>query len=434
MENQDQKQEESAGLSYSALELEKRAGLSRMRGFATGLLLLMVLAYTGLHFAPGDIWWLQLLTATTEAAMIGALADWFAVTALFRRPLGLPIPHTAIVQTRKDSIAEQFGQFVQENFLSEALVSRRIRTLHPSEKVAAWLQQPENAALIVDQILKGLSGLLKVINDEDVRRLIERSMEARIRKTSFAPILGELAEFIANPEREKELVNAFVRMGQSLLQDANEQIRDKVAAETPGWFPKAVDKAIYQRIIRGVRETLDEVQMDADHPTRQRMLERVHAFIEQLKHSTEMQQQEEHIKEELLSHPAMRDFSASLWQDVQSALLKRTETEAGELDETLRSTVQSFGRAIVEDPQLAARTDALVESAARYLISRFGSEVAELISGTIRSWDSKATAELIEVQIGRDLQFIRINGTVVGGLIGLLLFVLTGIPGLVARI
>lgn len=410
---------------YSALELEKRAGLNSMRRLATGLLILMAAAYIALQFAPADLFWAGLLGATAEAAMIGALADWFAVTALFRRPLGLPIPHTAIVQNRKDAIADQFGRFVQENFLSETVVAERIRTLHPATRVAAWLRQEDKGALVAAQLHTGLVNLLKVVNDEDIRRLMERGVEKRIRDTAFAPLLGEMMELVADGEREKDLVDATVRIGRTLLQDADEDIRNRVTEETPWWFPKAVDRAIYHRIVRGVGETLSEIQQDERHPTRTRLLERMRAFMQELKHSPEMRRQEERFKEELLSFPAMREFIGSLWQDIRDALLKRADTGDGQLEEALRASVRSLADAVVRDPQLANRIDAFAENIACYLISRFGDETAELISGTIRGWDPKATAERIEVQIGRDLQFIRINGTLVGGLVGLLLFLAT---------
>ena len=396
-----------------------------MRRLATGLLILMALIYVATHFAPQNFFWVGLIAATAEAAMIGALADWFAVTALFRRPMGLPIPHTAIVQTRKDAIADQFGQFVQENFLSKPLVAERIRSMGPARRAASWLQRTENAELVAAQIHTGLVNLLKTIDDESIRQLIERRVESRIRDTSFAPLLGELMEFVVEGEREKELVDAAVRIGQTLLQDADDDIRDKVTEETPWWFPKAVDRAIYHRIVHGINETMNEIQSHVHHPTRLRLLERMHAFIYDLKHSADMQQQEQRLKEDLLNLPAVRGFSASLWEDVHDALLKRAGTGENDLQKTLGSAVQSFAKAVLEDPELAARIDALAEDLACYLISRFGTETAGLISNTIRSWDPEATADLIETQIGRDLQFIRINGTVVGGLVGLVLFVAT---------
>lgn len=410
------------------LELQKKTELGRMKRLATGLLLLMTTVYVATRIFHGDFVWLGFLEATAEAAMVGALADWFAVTALFRHPLGLKIPHTAIIPNRKDQIADQFGIFVQQNFLSEAVISQKIRSMALSRRVADWIVQRENARAIAEQVTAGLAGVVRVMNDEDVQTMIERKVEQRIRTTSFAPMIGELLTFITSGRRQQELFDATVKIGLYLLEDSDDDIRDTVKRETPWWFPNSVDKAIYFRIVRSVSKMLYEMQHDIYHPARVKLVQMVNGFLDDLKHSPDIQDKEIALKEDILKEPAVRDFTVSLWTDIKRALLDQSEHPDAELKQAIEDSVISFGRSIQEDPLLAEKIDGWADDSARYLIRTYGHEVADLIASTIENWDPEATSERIEIQIGKDLQFIRINGTVVGGLAGLTIHTLSILP------
>ncbi|XOV87902.1 MAG: DUF445 domain-containing protein [Pseudomonadota bacterium] len=415
---------------FTALELHKQDELAKMKRLASGLLLLMTLIYILCRLFEGQFVWLGFVEATAEAAMVGAIADWFAVTALFRHPLGLKIPHTAIIPRRKNEIAEQFGIFVQQNFLSEAVISQKIRAMQLSRRVASWISQRENARAIAEQVTAGLAGVVKVMNDDDVRVLIERKVEQRIRETSFAPIMGDLLSFVTSGRRQQELFDGAVRAGMFLLEDSDDDIRSTVRDETPWWFPDSVDRAIYHRIVRSVSKMLYEMQVDIYHPMRVRLVQMMKDFMEDLKHSEDIREKEVAIKEDILKEPALRDFTGSLWRDIKQALLHQSENPDAELKQAIEDSVVRFGESITEDPALAAKIDGWAEDSARYLIRTYGHEVAGLISETIENWDPHATSERIEVQIGKDLQFIRINGTVVGGLAGLTIHTLTSLPGL----
>ena len=396
-----------------------------MKRTATGLLVLMTIIYIGTRIFHGQYEWIGFVEATSEAAMVGALADWFAVTALFRHPLGLKIPHTAIIPTRKDSIAEQFGEFVRQNFLSEGVISEKVQSMQLSKRVADWIVEPDNANAIADQVTAGLSGVVKVMNDDDIQSLIESQVESKIRSTSFAPMIGDLLTFITSGRRQQDLFEVFVKIGQNLLEDSDDDIREKVQQETPWWFPGSLDKAVYHKIVRGVSKTLYEMQFDIYHPVRVRMMQMSNEFMEQLKHSDDIREKEIAIKDDILNETAVREFTHSLWTDIKEALLRQSENPDAELRHAIQEAVIKFGESIESDAKLAAKIDGWADETARYLIRTYGHEVSGLISETIEGWDPVATSERIELQIGKDLQFIRINGTIVGGLAGFTIHSLT---------
>jgi uncharacterized membrane-anchored protein YjiN (DUF445 family) len=405
-------------LTLLELDPQRVAELNRMKLLATGLLALVTLVFLISAYFEARFDWVGYINATAEAAMVGAIADWFAVTALFKHPMGLKIPHTAIIPTRKDEIAGQFGEFVQSNFLSEAVVGEKIRSMNLSRRVAAWLVQPENASAVAEQMTAGLAGIVRVVNDSDVQQMIESRVEDKIRSTSFAPIIGDILTFITSGRRQQDLFDSAVGVGLYLLEDSDRDIRDKVAEETPWWFPNSVDKAIYQRIIRSVSKMLYEMQVDIYHPLRIRLMSMIKRFLDDLKNSEEIRKKEVSIKEDLLKAPAVVDFTSSLWHDIKEMLIHQSENPDAELKRAIENAVISFGESILEDEALARKIDGWAEDSARYLINTYGHEVAALISDTIEGWDPVATSNRIEEQIGKDLQFIRINGTVVGGLVG----------------
>jgi len=396
-----------------------------MKRLATGLLLAVTVIFISARLGHGIAPWVGYIEATAEAAMIGALADWFAVTALFRHPLGLKIPHTAIIPQRKNQIAEQFGRFVQENFLSEQVISTKIRAMNLSRHVALWLVTPRHADAVAEQLTNGLAGAVRVMNDASVQSMIEQRLVDKIRDTHFAPLIGDLLTFLTSGRRQQEAIDAAVNIALKLLEESDEQLREKIGAETPWWFPSSLDQAVYNKLSRSLTATLYEMQMDVLHPMRTRLINMTDEFLKELKHSTEIRSKEAAIKEDLLNQPALRDFTQSLWYDIKAALLRQSEQPNAELKRTIQQSVMKFGEAILEDPALAHKIDGWAEASAGYLIRTYGHEAADLISGTIDGWDPEATAERIELQIGRDLQFIRINGTLVGGLAGLVIHCLS---------
>ena len=404
---------------FTELELDKQTELQKMKRLASGLFLLVTLIYIIASVFATAHPAIPYIKATAEAGMIGALADWFAVTALFRYPLGIKIPHTAIIPNRKNSIADQFGVFVQQNFLSDEIITGKIRSMNLSRRVANWIIDPANSKAVAEQITDGIAGIIKVMNDQDIQTMIEQKLENKIRETSFAPMIGDVLTFLTSGKRQQAAFDAGVNIALSVLEDSDDQLREKIQQETPWWFPGSLDKAVYQKIMKSTSKALYEMQVDIFHPMRVRLVQMSNEFMEDLKHSDEIREKEISIKEDLLQQVAVRDFTGSLWQDIKQALLEQSQAPDAELRQAIQDAVERFGQSILDDDKLADKINGWAEDSARYLLNNYGHEVAILITQTIESWDPESTSERIEIQIGKDLQFIRINGTVVGGLAGL---------------
>ena len=402
-------------------DVAKQADLRRMKTIATGLLVFSFLVFIVSSIFVERAVWIGFVQATAEAAMVGALADWFAVTALFRYPLGLKIPHTAIIPNRKDEIGAALGRFVKTNFLTGEIVAEKLRSANVAQAVATWLMEPENSALIARHVATGLATAVQVMKNDDILALIEGTVTARIRSARIAPLLGRFLDLITSGGRERELVQGTVKLGILLLDENKEAVLDKIGRETPWWLPKNVDLAIYQKLADSLQVTLQDVDQDPSHPLYQHFDALIARFVEDLQHSPQVQARETAWKEEILQDALVRDFSTSLWDDIKTILVERSADPDLELRQSIQQGLVSFSQAVLEDPALITKLNQWVEAGARYLIEEYGHEVEHLIAQTIQRWDAKATSRKIELYVGRDLQFIRINGTIVGGLVGLVI-------------
>jgi uncharacterized membrane-anchored protein YjiN (DUF445 family) len=407
-------------------EALKRRQLQTMKFRATGLLVLAAIVFVIAHWlehttSPG---W-GYLRATAEAAMVGAIADWFAVTALFRYPLNIPIPHTAIIPRRKDRIGRSLGNFVEHNFLSPPVITAKLRSAGVGRKLAEWLSVPENGDAVGRHVSAAATGVLQVLKDEEVQELIESSLVSRIRKTHVAPLAGNVLSLVTAGDRHQELLDSAVRLLERLVDENREAIRDRIGKETPWWMPQAVDDKIYQKVVGGIDATLHEVATDPDHPLRERFNEAVSEFIQRLRESPEMLERGEGIKEELLSHPAVRDYSVSLWTDMKASFLRHADDPESAFRRRVGAAVNRFGATLMEDEELMEKVEGWVEGAVLYLVDQYRHEAGDLIATTVSAWDPEDTTRKIELQIGKDLQFIRINGTLVGGLAGLVIYSLS---------
>jgi uncharacterized membrane-anchored protein YjiN (DUF445 family) len=402
----------------------KQLRLDRMKRIATGLLLLVAAIFLVARLLERRYPWLEIVRATTEAAMVGALADWFAVTALFRRPLGLPIPHTAIVPTRKDRIGASLGGFVQNNFLAREPIVARLQTLGPARRIAEWLCRPASARTIATHVARALTGAVEVMRDEDVQALIDRSLVARIRTTRIAPLVGNVLSLVTSTDRHHELLDETLRLLDRVVQQNDELIRERVRAESPWWIPEAVDDRIHDRIVTAIENTIHAVSVDPDHPLRHRFDVAVRNFVERLRSSPEVIARGEELKEELLAHPGVREFSAAIWSDAKAAIVRYGERAAEGDERPIERGIASFGQAMLDDPELLAKVDGWIVEATLYVVEQFRTEVARFIAETVSAWDPEDTSRKIELAVGRDLQFIRINGTIMGAIVGLLLYLI----------
>jgi uncharacterized membrane-anchored protein YjiN (DUF445 family) len=402
----------------------KRRRLNAMKWWAGGLLVFAAVVFVIASWLQPSYPWLSYVRATAEAAMVGAVADWFAVTALFRHPLGIPIPHTAIIPTRKERIGKSLGSFVENNFLAPAVISRRLADADVAGRAAGWLADPANGDAVGKHASGVVAGLLQVLRDEEVQELIEESLLSRVRATQVAPLTGRILSVVTAENRHQELFDSAIRLLQRGLDENRDILRDRIARETPWWVPDRIDEQIYRRVAGGIEATLEEVAADPHHPMRERFNEAVGEFVERLTTSPELIERGEALKEEMLGHPAVREYSAGLWADLKASIVRHSADPESAFRRRIGDAASGLGATLARDEALREKVNGWVEQAVLYLVGQYRHEAAALIESTVSAWDPEDTTRKIELQIGRDLQFIRINGTLVGGLVGLLIHTL----------
>jgi uncharacterized membrane-anchored protein YjiN (DUF445 family) len=405
-------------------EQERQAQLDAMKFRAT-----LLLAGAGIVFVIARYFerrygfWMGALRATAEASLVGGLADWFAVTALFRHPMGIPIPHTAIVPRRKDRVGRTLGQFVQKNFLSRPVVEAKLRSLNVGERLAEWMSEPANARLIARQTINAVSSGVQHLDDSAIELMMERTVADRVRAFKVAPVVARLMEVLTEGDRHQELLDDFIRGAARTVDQNREMIRERIEKESPWWLPEAVDDKIYRKVLGSIERTLAEIENDPDHPLRKRFDRSVREFMERLDSSPETHAKIEHWKEELLATETMKRFSSSIWTDSKAAIVRYAERpESIREGSAVERGITTFAQHVRSDPELLEKLNESIIDVAMYLVERYQDDVGEFIAVTVASWDPEHTSKRVELAIGRDLQFIRINGTLVGGLAGLVLY------------
>jgi uncharacterized membrane-anchored protein YjiN (DUF445 family) len=392
-----------------------------MKRRATGLLVAMTVFFVVITLVGHGrgVW--GYLQAMAEASMVGGLADWFAVTALFHHPLGLPIPHTAVIVERKDEFGRTLGEFVQENFLSADVITERVRNAHVVERVAEWVSDPGNAEQLSGHAADLAVGIADLVNDEDVHRLVEEEVARAVERLPLNSLAGRALKMMTAENRHHELFDAILRGLERFLDQSRDTLRARFAQEAPWWLPDAVDDRIFDRLFEGVCKLLRDVNANPDHEVRAQFDLWIASLSDRLEHSPEMRERSEELKRELLDHPALREWSSSLWGEVKETLREQAAEPDSALRQRIADGVQALGRRLCEDDALRAKAQELIESGVAFLAEHYHDELAELISGTVQRWDASETAGKLELLLGRDLQWIRINGTVVGGLAGLVI-------------
>ena len=402
-------------------DASKAAALRTMKMLALGLLLAAaVLFLVARANEDGSTTW-GYVRAFAEAAMVGALADWFAVTALFRHPLGIPIPHTAIIPNRKDEIGKSLGEFVETNFMSRDVLDERLAGISVGRRLGEWLAEPDNAGRASVAVADVIRGAIEVIDDTQVQEGIERIVESRIRSTAVAPLLGKTIDLAIEGGHHQRLLDAIFTGLQGFLDDNRVTFRERLEAESPWWVPDAIDDRIFAKIYDGVTRFLVDVGADGDHEVRHSIAQRVEAFARRLRTDPEMLAKGEQLKDEVLAHPDVQAWISSLWRDAKRGLIDAASRPDSELRERIATSLRQLGGRLRDEPELQVKIDHWVTQAAGYVVENYRSEVSKLIESTVARWDGESTSKKMELQVGRDLQFIRINGTIVGGIAGLLI-------------
>jgi uncharacterized membrane-anchored protein YjiN (DUF445 family) len=405
-------------------DLERRRGLRRMKAVAVGLLVAAAVVYVIATSAGGEGTW-GYVQAFAEAAMVGALADWFAVTALFRHPLRIPIPHTAIIPRRKDQIGRSLGDFVESNFLTQEVLGERLAQANIGDRLGHWLAEPVNARRVSEALGDALKGTLEVLDDKEVQHGLEGVVRRRVRATPAAPLVGKAVDLSVEGGHHQRLLDAVLASLHGFLDDNRITFRKRLEQESPWWVPEPIDDRIFEKIYTAVSRFIGDVGSDREHEVRRTVDVRVAAFAERLKQDPELLAKGEVLKEELLDHPEFRAWIESLWLGTKRALIDAANDPASEFRTHAADNLRRLGDRLTREPDLQRKVDDWVERSVGYVIERYRSEVSDLIATTVERWDGESTARKMELQVGRDLQFIRINGTLVGGLAGLVIHALS---------
>jgi uncharacterized membrane-anchored protein YjiN (DUF445 family) len=406
-------------------EATRQAALDTMKRRATLLLVAATVVFIIARILETRFGWLAIVRATAEASMVGGLADWFAVTALFRHPLGIPIPHTAIVPARKDRVGRTLGAFVQRNFLTREVIEHRLRAAQVGKRLAEWIAEPANARMIARSAASAMSSGAQMLADEDVQEVIDRSLAKRVRSMHLAPLLGKVLTVMTEDNRHQEVLDEVILLASRTVNDNSDLIRPRIEQETPWWIPSAIDEKIFKRVLAAIQRLLSELSADPVHPLRGRFDASLHHFVERLNTSPEFAAKVDAWKEDFLDNDAARRFSASIWQEGKEALARYVANPDSKAPGVIEEALTKFGQKALDDPELLAKMDEFAVDVAVFLVARYQDEVAELIASTVSSWDPDLTSRRVELAIGRDLQFIRINGTLVGGLAGLLIYLIS---------
>ena len=393
-----------------------------MRTLATGLLVFAAVVYVATRGADG--FW-GYVNAGAEASMVGAVADWFAVTALFKHPLGLPVPHTAIIPKRKESLGASLQDFVAENFLNEEVVRERVTTSRVSAQVGAWLGEPGHAEKVIDVGSKAMADGLARVKRDDVAAVMREAIIPRLLDEPLAPAAGQLlAEVVADRAHIGAVDLMLTELHLWLNRNADD-VQSLVGQRAPWWSPVWLDEKVALWVHGELLRWVAEIRDSPRHLARRALDDWLAQLADNLQNNPSTQQRAEHLKQRVLAQEQVIDTSIALWDALRRALIASLQDDQGLLRERAIQEVHGIGRRLVEDQDVAARMDELLADGAAYVVNNYGSEIATVISATVNRWDGRETAQRIELHVGRDLQFIRINGTVVGGLVGLLIHALS---------
>jgi uncharacterized membrane-anchored protein YjiN (DUF445 family) len=381
--------------------------------FATGVFVVTT--------AVGAGGWVGYLQATAEASMVGGLADWFAVTALFRHPLGVPIPHTAIIPERKDQFGETLGEFIQDSFLTPETIVARVRTARVGERVSAWLCEPANAERLAGHIADGAVALADLVNDDDVHSTLESIAREQLDRVHLAPLAGRALRSMTEQGRHSEVIDAALLGLLRALQDNKEELRHRFDDKSPWWLPGAVEDRIFDRLLDGAEAMLRDMVEDHQHGLRIELDARITKLVTDLETSPELFERGERLKHDLLNQQQLRTWVAGAWSELKQQLRTSAADPESQLRRRLADAIGSAGARLRDDAALQTMVDDGAATAVRYVAERFHGEIAALVTSTISRWDGEETARRLELLLGPDLQYIRINGTVVGGAAGLIL-------------
>ncbi|MGO9222366.1 DUF445 domain-containing protein [Mycobacterium sp.] len=406
-------------------DAQRRAALRRMKMVALSFLIGATVVFLACQWAQshaGAGAWVGYVGAAAEAGMVGALADWFAVTALFKHPLGIPIPHTAIIKRKKDQLGEGLGTFVRENFLSQPVVETKLRDAQVPGRLGKWLAEAAHAERVAGETATVLRVLVELLRDDDVQQVIDRMIVRRIAEPQWGPPVGRVLGTLLAENRQEALIQLLADRAFHWSLNAGEVIQRVVERDSPSWSPRFVDHLVGDRIHRELMDFTDKVRRDPHHELRRSATRFLFEFADDLQLDPATITRADEIKEQLMARDEIASAAATAWQTLKRLVLEGVDDPSSTLRSRITDTVVRIGDSLRDDADLRDKVDNWLVRAAQHLVAQYGVEITAIITETIERWDAGEASRRIELHVGRDLQFIRINGTVVGSLAGLVIY------------
>lgn len=402
----------------------KRRSLRRNRCFATGLLVAAIIVFVGAHAWPEQSFAARLLAAAAEAAMVGGLADWFAITALFRRPLGLPIPHTALIPVRKDDIGRSLGNFVRDNFLDPNLVLARWRRENRALQIAQWLKTPGNADFVAERIVSALPPVLDAVDDKQVRLFLAEVVRERLHHVNLRPTIDAVLTGLVGSGKHMELLDAVLDQVKPGLCRNKALIAERIGDVTGRWIPQFVDRQLAGKLVEALEKSIDALGRPGD-PDRLRFDRWIQMTLAELRARPSYSAAIDEMKQVLAEHPVFLRSLGMIWDEIKAEMLSDLALPSSKVRAMSAELVQTTGRLLENSAPMQLYVNAAIERILIDYITPWRLGIGNFIAEHVASWNGRQIAEIIELQVGKDLQYVRVNGTVVGAIIGVLLFLLS---------
>lgn len=406
---------------------EKQRLLRKHKTLATGLFLFMAILYIIMVIfkTKTHATWTGYVESFAEAAMVGALADWFAVTALFHHPLGIPIPHTNLIEKSKEKIGGSLGDFVVENFLNSTSIRPYIERLSISQTAATWLQKDKNVETLTSEVIYIIKDIINNLNDSYVSNVIARKGKSILEEMNVNKLMANVIHYFIEKKEHENLLDILLSKLKIYVSENEEIIKQRVSKESYILIPDFVDDMIARKIVKGILRYVDEIKNDKSHIIRLELQKQIEGFENDLIKTDKWNKQIAQIKEDLLNHEELNVYASDIWQNIKSAILTDLESSQSAVKNHLKKSVLEFAQNLSTDETLRLKIDKWIKYTVYNYTLRNSKKVSELISNTVGNWEGKELSEKLELEVGKDLQFIRINGTLVGGLVGLTIHIIT---------
>lgn len=407
----------------------KRHDLRRMKLVATGFLAFATVVYLICRWqeSKGAGEWVGYVRAASEAGMVGALADWFAVTALFKHPLGIPIPHTAIIRKKKDQLGTSLGSFVGNNFLAPDVVSDKVRSAQVPLRLGTWLVETENAERVAAESATIMHGVVGVLKDEDITQIIDNTIVRRLADPQWGPPIGRVLDELIKENRQLPLIDMLAERAHQWALGSEETIERVVTRDSPTWSPKFVDAMLGEKIYKELVEFTWKVRSNPQHELRLAANKFLVDYAHDLQHDPATIEKAESLKAQIMGRDEITGLAAATWKVAKRLITESVDDPSSTLRRKISENVASWGARMRDDDELREKFDGWLLGGARYIASNYAGEITTIITDTVARWDADEASRKIELQVGRDLQFIRINGTVVGSVAGLAIYSLSNL-------